>query len=704
NQSCHLCGVSGNQDPFVTCCVCKVSHVHLYCLHKKVGTVPDNWYCEECKALSRFQRDLPDHIDIHATWKGSFEILDSVMGGTFEGLQAHLPRKGRCKAYEVANAMPNILQLKLHPRSDVWPHKFDRLSLTDDDIAFYFLPNDKRFTDRYQLLSNVLAKSDVAIESSFDGWKLLIFSSNRLPTNSQRINEQFFLWGVFQSVGEHNSSSQPLTQKAEEFDSLPGFMTPITNACNATSPALLSEFTPGFATATEPKEIGDSSDETSQKIEASETMGINAPWSSKRQRGAKGTATSKYFHDPSSQPQKPTKVTKSLGQADLLSHYHESVGEQHSSQPLRTTQKADLFDSPPGFTTPITSMLSRLLSSHGTTIAGLAHSNFGVVLGADGKVTAGDQLIRLNDVKIYDFGDGAFQMWGASAGTVSVCDKVAGDVRQLMQDAGDHIDKIQFLCDKMIDMPGDWEFVFAGKEQKGDNFIPFLFKVKEGKSSVKKEFYCCGNGKPYAKQIFKCIPCVASLDVEEAKVWVERALLYAAINDHLSGGDYCIKTIRADRDTETVTRCILTSLWRKHKDYFIQRFKDLGESDVISKRESKEKWRISKEIFDVPREWSWSGNHFFKKEKVKEPVEVPDDDGEFASMLEDLLQDNNSDHNLSHDEDEPPLKKQKPNEEQKEEEGEEELRYTSGTDNKVDSYQMLLLEAHWFTCMTNVKC
>ncbi|XP_026415579.1 uncharacterized protein LOC113310967 [Papaver somniferum] len=326
NRPCHFCGESANPDICVTCCICKVSHVHLYCLHKKLGTVSEKWYCEECKTLLSFQQELPDQLAIHATWKGSFEILDSVLlGGTYEGLQAHLSWKVRRKVYEVANAMPNVLQLKLYPRADVWPEELNRLSPTVDDIALYFLPGDnERFSKAYYLLSNVLTTRDSAIQSSLNGCELLIFSSKQLPANSQRINKQVFLWGVFQSVGQRYSSSQasvrnqhktvspalcnndygtnkdslnnfkgddlmavkmetdimeentdqridkadlsnsyhvekkrkvggdqgplltPKTEQPSEFDSPPGFLTPITSDGYSTNPSLLLERPPGF--------------------------------------------------------------------------------------------------------------------------------------------------------------------------------------------------------------------------------------------------------------------------------------------------------------------------------------------------------------------------------------------------------------------------------------------------------------------------
>ncbi|KAI3867605.1 hypothetical protein MKW98_005982 [Papaver atlanticum] len=495
NRPCHFCGKSASPDICVTCCNCKVSHVHLYCLHKKLATVSEKWYCEECKTLSSFQQELPDQLAINATWKGSFEILDSVlMGGTYEGLQAHLSWKVRRKVYEVANAMPNVLQLKLYPRSDVWPEEFKRLSPTVDDIALYFLPTDnERFRKAYHFLSNVLMTRDSAIQSSLNGFELLIFSSKQLPTNFQRINKHFFLWGVFQSVGKRYSSSQasvrnqlksvssalcnndygtnndspniikaddfmavkmetdimeenndqridkaalsnsyheekkrklggdqgplltPKTEQPSEFDSPPGFMRPNTsngydtnpslllggppgftrpnaNVDYATSPALLSEIPPGltpkveqpgefdctpefmtsiatshallsgappgfktpntkggyatssallmeappgFCTPVRPKERGDSSDETNQKLEASDTMDAIALWASKRQRSARGTATGKYNRDSSLQPQKPTKATETPEQAELLLRNHQQVSnharEMHSA-------------------------------------------------------------------------------------------------------------------------------------------------------------------------------------------------------------------------------------------------------------------------------------------------------------------------------------------------------------------------------------
>lgn len=86
--------------------------------------------------------------------RGSFEIMGTtLMDGSYEGLQAHPPRKVHVKAAKVFKEIPRLLQFKLHPRSDVYVENFNRLCPTKDDIALYFLPGDDERFDIYLFVS-----------------------------------------------------------------------------------------------------------------------------------------------------------------------------------------------------------------------------------------------------------------------------------------------------------------------------------------------------------------------------------------------------------------------------------------------------------------------------------------------------------------------------------------------------------------------
>ncbi|RZC90938.1 hypothetical protein C5167_028766 [Papaver somniferum] len=186
---------------------------------KEVGCSKDG---SSSKEYDMFEKGLPDHLSISATWKGSFEIMGTtLMDGSYEGLQAHPPRKVHVKAAKAFKEMPRLLQFKLHPRSDVYVENFNRLCPTKDDIALYFLPgDDERSTKNYHILSDFIVSRDLTMRSCLNDVELLIFTSKKLPADCQKINSKFYLCGVFRSVKKHRSSPEPSAKSPpNNFDS-----------------------------------------------------------------------------------------------------------------------------------------------------------------------------------------------------------------------------------------------------------------------------------------------------------------------------------------------------------------------------------------------------------------------------------------------------------------------------------------------------
>ncbi|KAI3937416.1 hypothetical protein MKW92_004624 [Papaver armeniacum] len=175
---------------------------------KEVGCSKDG---SSSKEYEMFEKGLPDHLSVSATWKGSFEIMGTtLMDGSYEGLQAHPPRKVHVKAAKVFKEMPSLLQFKLHPRSDVCVENFNRLCPTKDDIALYFLPgDDERSTKNYHILSDFIVSRDLTMRSCLNDVELLIFTSKKLPADCQKIKSKFYLCGVFRSVKKHRPSPEP---------------------------------------------------------------------------------------------------------------------------------------------------------------------------------------------------------------------------------------------------------------------------------------------------------------------------------------------------------------------------------------------------------------------------------------------------------------------------------------------------------------
>ncbi|KAF8389709.1 hypothetical protein HHK36_024228 [Tetracentron sinense] len=157
--------------------------------------------------LPKLDENIPNPPSIDATWKGSFEILDRVSTGEFyDGFQAHPPGKVSRKAYEFSKQMPGILQFKLQPCCDIWPEIFHMDSPDGYDIALYFFPGDfERSKQRYVHLLELIEMHDWGMRSCLDGVELLIFSSKQLHVDSQRLNMQFYLWGVYRRVKDNKA-------------------------------------------------------------------------------------------------------------------------------------------------------------------------------------------------------------------------------------------------------------------------------------------------------------------------------------------------------------------------------------------------------------------------------------------------------------------------------------------------------------------
>ncbi|GKC75392.1 SHI related sequence 1-like protein, partial [Tanacetum coccineum] len=48
-KPCQICGDQGVPEAIITCCQCKSSREHLYCMQVLTTEVPTFWHCDECK-------------------------------------------------------------------------------------------------------------------------------------------------------------------------------------------------------------------------------------------------------------------------------------------------------------------------------------------------------------------------------------------------------------------------------------------------------------------------------------------------------------------------------------------------------------------------------------------------------------------------------------------------------------------------------
>lgn len=221
----------------------------------------------------------------------------------------------------------------------------------------------------------------------------------------------------------------------------------------------------------------------------------------------------------------------------------------------------------------------------------------------------------MDQCKINHFGGGGgvdqFKMSGAWAGGVERCEEISAQVHQLVDDATNEADKVKFIRERLMALDGEWGYIFGEIEKKGGKFCPFLFFVKPRMSDAGEGFYCYGSGMDYAAEVLSSISDIGKLTLEEAIAWVERALVYAALMDHFSGGISCIHAMGINGYTETRTEGILTTLRKRHKSYFKERralYKkyDFGwtvcEFGKLTKK-SKVRWMNAINLFKSPCQW-----------------------------------------------------------------------------------------------------
>ncbi|XP_058080202.1 uncharacterized protein LOC131228522 isoform X2 [Magnolia sinica] len=142
---------------------------------------------------------LPNHPLPDVLWKGSFEIFDAVHHSVFcDRIQAYRPTIVSHKVCDISKRMPKILPFRLQHRCEIWPRIFLKDCPATTDIALYFFSGEfNSFKAKYIRLVELIEKHDLAMRSCLDGVELLIFTSKQLPMDSQRLNMQIYLWGVF---------------------------------------------------------------------------------------------------------------------------------------------------------------------------------------------------------------------------------------------------------------------------------------------------------------------------------------------------------------------------------------------------------------------------------------------------------------------------------------------------------------------------
>lgn len=136
-------------------------------------------------------------------WTGCFFVFDGT-NCNFGEYQAYFPSKVSSKVCDIAKKMPNNIQLEMLHRMDDWPKSFETNRPVYEDIGLFFFSNEldwheKKHPPLLETYCNFVMRAHI------DDVKLLIYSSEVLPPDSQWIDGESYLWGVFvKSKGKSN--------------------------------------------------------------------------------------------------------------------------------------------------------------------------------------------------------------------------------------------------------------------------------------------------------------------------------------------------------------------------------------------------------------------------------------------------------------------------------------------------------------------
>ncbi|CAN6312331.1 unnamed protein product [Urochloa humidicola] len=131
-------------------------------------------------------------------WMGCFRVSDAGANLDLGSFKAQFPSKVSHKVYDIVKDIPKTLELELLPRMNDWPKSFETSGPVYEDIGLFFFPNDpdgheKKHSYLSEACNNYVLRAHINGTST----KLLIYSSEVLPYDSQWIDGESYLWGVF---------------------------------------------------------------------------------------------------------------------------------------------------------------------------------------------------------------------------------------------------------------------------------------------------------------------------------------------------------------------------------------------------------------------------------------------------------------------------------------------------------------------------
>nr|GMC74172.1 uncharacterized protein LOC109193588 isoform X1 [Ipomoea batatas] len=135
----------------------------------------------------------------HPSWKGSFNVCDNL---NFKGFQAHHPLRVHRKVCEFSMLLPEILDFKLVPRGNLWAKLFHDYCPTREDVGLYFFPSDKDRSKEYVILMELIRDQDLMMRKQIDNVEILVLTSTVLQMDCQKMEGNYFLWGLFHRIGK----------------------------------------------------------------------------------------------------------------------------------------------------------------------------------------------------------------------------------------------------------------------------------------------------------------------------------------------------------------------------------------------------------------------------------------------------------------------------------------------------------------------
>ncbi|CAM0882832.1 unnamed protein product [Alopecurus aequalis] len=126
-------------------------------------------------------------------WTGCF-VLSNGENPNLGEFKAYYPYRVSPKVCDIVKNIPNNLQLKMLPRMNYWPKTFEQICPVYEDVALLFFSAEDCEKKRRHLFDSYCG---FVMKAYIDDMMLLIYSSEVLPPDSQWIDGESYLWGVF---------------------------------------------------------------------------------------------------------------------------------------------------------------------------------------------------------------------------------------------------------------------------------------------------------------------------------------------------------------------------------------------------------------------------------------------------------------------------------------------------------------------------